>query len=68
MKQWGNFLFGKPERTLKILLILGIVYAVFNPGDLKLILIRLINEVQPVLGSLLAIGLLIYAFRRLIGK
>ena len=68
MKQWSSFLLGKPERTLKILGVLTVLYLVIYPDMLGLVLARLISEVEPFLGSFLLLGLLFYAFRRLIGK
>ena len=50
-------LFGNAQRVQGTLIVAGIALIYFNPGLLQQVLLRLINEVLPLTGPLLQLGI-----------
>jgi uncharacterized protein YaaW (UPF0174 family) len=65
MNQWFRFFFGTPRRFLTTLTVIGMIIVVIQPGLLRLAGERLVNELSPLLGPVLAI-IIIFAGIRLI--
>lgn len=65
MNQWVRFFFGTPRRFVTTLAVIGMIVVLFEPGLLRLAAERLVAELSPLLGPVLAI-VIVFAGLRLI--
>ena len=67
LNEWIRFFFGTPKRFLWSALVVGLVVVTINPGLLQSAVVRLLQELTPLIGPLLSILIIIVALRVIVG-
>ncbi len=60
---WINFFFGTPRRLLASLVAAAIIAVLIEPGLLGLAVARLMIALEPVLGPIIQLVIIVLAFR-----
>lgn len=71
-QRWVAYFIGTPQKVSGWLVIAGVIYVACNPGVLTTLVSNLVGEINgilqrltPLLVQLFAIGIIVYAFRRM---
>lgn len=67
-KAWLIYLFGKPERTTKIIIVVGLIAMIATPGLLSSVLNRLFGELAPLMGPAIQLGIVFLAYKFMFGS
>ncbi|HTL39276.1 MAG TPA: hypothetical protein VL306_00475 [Methylomirabilota bacterium] len=67
MQAWIEFFFGSPQRALRTVLIVLVAMMVLSEDFRYMVLSKIENFVSSIIGPALLLGIVIYAFRRMLG-
>ena len=63
MNQWFRYFLGTPQRFLRSFVVVGLIVVILNPGLLALAVNRFLGEMNPLIGPLLQIGIVVAGIR-----
>ena len=68
MRQWVRFFLGTPQRFLATLAGIGLIVVIFNPLLLAVAVNSLLEAINPLLGPVLAILIVLAGIRIILGS